>query len=70
MMIFKKYFYGKSKALNRASWFLLGLSLGLQWLPLSIGFLVLAVLSDFLSVALSGTGSAQKIARSGDSEVL
>lgn len=66
-MIFKKYFYGKSKSLNRASWFLLGLSLGLQWLPLSIAFLVLAVLSDFLSVALSG--SAQKNARASDSEV-
>lgn len=54
--IIKQYFAGKSKSLNRASWFFLGLSLGCGWLVLSVIFFALAVVTDFLYVALSAAG--------------
>lgn len=53
MKIIKKYFGCKVKSLNRASWFFLGLSLGCGFLILSVIFLVLAIVCDFLYVCLS-----------------
>ena len=53
MKIIKKYFGCKVKSLNRASWFFLGLSLGCGWLVLSVIFLVLAVICDFLYICLT-----------------
>lgn len=53
MKIIKKYFGCKVKSLNRASWFFLGLSLGCGWLILSVIFLVLSVICDFLYVLLT-----------------
>ncbi len=53
MKIIKKYFGCKVKSLNRASWFFLGLSLGCGLLILSVIFLVLAVICDFLYVCLT-----------------
>lgn len=53
MKIIKKYFGLKFRSLNKASWFFFGLSLGCGWLVLSVIFLVLSIICDFLYVCLS-----------------
>ena len=70
MKMIKKYFGCKAKSLNRASWFFLGLSLGCGWLVVSVIFLVLSVVSDFLYVCLSEKEPAgrKKNAPAGDDD--
>lgn len=71
MKMIKKYFGCKVKSLNRASWFFLGLSLGCGFLVLSVIFLVLAVICDFLYICLSEKEPArrEKNAPAGDDDV-
>lgn len=72
MKIIKKYFGCKFKTLNKASWFFFGLSLGCGWLVLSVIFLVLAIICDFLYVCLSSEkepAGRKKNAPAGDDDI-